>query len=70
MTSLKNQQKLLKDAGKGVLEWGKGVGKAATTVKNLVEGVVTGDKIKIKRNLPNTNSRVNKKELAATEDNK
>ena len=41
MTSLKDQQKLLKDAGKGVLEWGKGVGKAATTVKNLVEGVVT-----------------------------
>ena len=74
MTSLKDQQKLLKDAGKGVLEWGKSegkkIGKAAKTVKNLVEGVVTGDKIKINRNLPNTNSRINKAELAATEDNK
>ncbi len=69
MTSLKDQQKLLKDAGKGVLEWGKGVGKAATTVKNLVEGVVTGDKIKINRTMSKYNKQ-SKAELAATEDNK
>ena len=73
MTSLKDQQKLLKDAGKGVLEWGKSegkkIGKAAKTVKNLVEGIVTGDKIKINRTVSNYNKQ-SKAELAATEDNK
>ena len=73
MTSLKDQQKLLKDAGKGVLEWGKSegkkIGKAAKTVKNLVEGIVTGDKIKINRTVSKYNKQ-SKAELAATEDNK